>query len=83
MSRPLVWSIRLAVVVVLAVALRWCLWQDTPRPAAEQVRPVAHLGAWGVTEEGRVWGVVALPRGWHKGDTILLLTVNAKMERKP
>jgi hypothetical protein len=61
----------------------------TSRPAAVEsaapvvARPVAHLGAWGVTEEGRRWGIVALPRTWHKGDTILLLTDNAKMERKP
>jgi len=49
----------------------------------ERVQPVAHLGAWGVTEEGRRWGIVALPKTWHNGDTLLLDTKNAKLERKP
>jgi hypothetical protein len=71
--------------VLIIAALTSPRWNFKPRPApaVEQARPVAHLGAWGVTEEGRRWGIVALPRTWHKGDTILLLTDNAKMERKP
>lgn len=60
-----------------------------PRPAAEAkpiLRPhaIGYLGSWGVTEEGRVWGIVVLPRDWGKpGDTLILLTVNARKETKP
>ena len=69
---------------VRAVAVHRDYVKRHPAPApVVAARPVAHLGAWGVTEEGRRWGIVALPRTWHKGDTILLLTVNARREVKP
>ena len=73
--------------VVLAVAVRRDRARREAKPVAADTpvntRPVAHLGAWGVTEEGRRWGVVALPLGWRKGETILLLTENARKEVRP
>jgi hypothetical protein len=57
-----------------------------PKPLRPTVRPraVAYLGEWGRRKAGLAWGIVALPdTGWRKGDTLMLLTGNARREVRP
>jgi hypothetical protein len=77
------WTWLLVVAAALCVALNRVA---KLAPTRRVVRPhaVGYLDQWGKRSAGLAWGIVAIPdSGWQPGDTLVLLTVNAKLEVRP
>jgi hypothetical protein len=88
-DRERMWTAIIGAVLLGGVLFAGAVFGGKPtQPARPTVRPraVAYLAEWGKHSRrpGVAWGIVALPdTGWRTGDTLILLTTNARREARP